>query len=31
MFDIDFNCVKLSEHKQLAQQFAYTTATLPTT
>ena len=23
MFDIDLNCVKLSEHKQLAQQVAY--------
>ena len=23
MFDIAFNCVKLSEHKQLAQQVAY--------
>ena len=31
MFDIDLNCVKLSEHKQLAQQVAYTTAILPTT
>lgn len=29
MFDIDLNCVKLSEHKQLAQQVAYTTAILP--
>ncbi len=31
MFDIACNCVKLSEHKQFAQQVAYTTAILPTT
>lgn len=31
MFDIAFNCVRLDEHKQLEQQVAYTTATLPTT
>ncbi len=31
MFDIDLNCVKIGEHKQLEQQVAYTTAILPTT
>jgi len=31
MFDIDLNCVKLDEHKQLEQRVAYTTAILPTT
>ncbi len=31
MFDIDLKSVKLDEHKQLEQQVAYTTATLPTT
>lgn len=29
MFDITLNCVKLDEHKQLAQQVDYTTAILP--
>ena len=34
MFDTTLKCVKIDEHKQLAQyvqQVAYTTATLPTT
>lgn len=29
MFDIDLKSVKLNEHKQLAQQVAYTSATMP--
>lgn len=31
MFDTTLKCVKIDEYKQLAQQVAYTTATLPTT
>ncbi len=31
MFDIALNCVKLSEHKQLAQQVAYYNGIMPTT
>ena len=29
MFDIDLKSVKLSEHKQLEQRVAYTSATMP--
>lgn len=31
MFDIDFNCVKIDEHKQLEQQAAYYNGIMPTT
>lgn len=31
MFDMAYKYVKLDEHKQLAQQVAYTTAIMPTT
>ena len=31
MFDMAYKYVKLDEHKQFAQQVAYTTAILPTT